>query len=36
MLMVSLVRTIAVDGHLIQNDAVVDHAVDGSHYVGWF
>jgi hypothetical protein len=29
--MMSLVRTIAVDGHHIQNDAVVDHAVDGSH-----
>ena len=30
-LMMSLVRTIAIDGHHIQNDAVVDHAVDGSH-----
>ena len=27
----SLVRTIAVDSHHIQNDAVVDHAVDSSH-----
>jgi hypothetical protein len=34
MLMVSLMCTIAVDGHHIQNDAVVDHTVDGSHYVG--
>ena len=29
--MVSLVCAIAVHGHHIQNDAVVDHAVDGSH-----
>jgi len=36
MLMVRLMCTIAVDGHHIQNDAVVDHAVDGCHYVGCF
>ena len=29
--MMSLMRTIAVDSHHIQNDTVVDHAVDGSH-----
>ena len=34
MLMGSLACAIAVHGHHIQNDAVVDHAVDGSHYVG--
>ena len=33
-LMGRLVRTIAVDGHHIQNDAVLDHAVDGRDYVG--
>ena len=31
MLMVSLVCAIAVHGHHIQNDAVVDHTVDSSH-----
>src|SRR2546426_4373192 len=31
MLMGSLMCTIAVDGHHIQNDAVVDHTIDGSH-----
>jgi hypothetical protein len=31
MLMVRLVCAIAVHGHHIQNDAVVGHAVDGSH-----
>jgi hypothetical protein len=31
MLMGRLLCTIAVDGHHIQNDAVVDHTVDGSH-----
>jgi len=31
MLMASLVCAIAVHGHQIQNDAVVDHAIDGSH-----
>src|SRR2546426_9902391 len=31
MLMVRLMCTIAVDGHHIQNDAVVDHPVDGRH-----
>src|SRR5207237_3607163 len=31
MLMGRLMCTIAVHGHHIQNDAVVDHAVDGSH-----
>ena len=36
MLMGRLMCAIAVHGHHIQNDAVVDHAVDGSHYVGWF
>jgi hypothetical protein len=30
MLMMSLVCAIAVNGHHIQNDAVVGHAVDGS------
>jgi hypothetical protein len=34
MLVVRLVRTIAVDSHHIQNDAVVDHTVDGGHYMG--
>ncbi len=34
MLMVSLVCAITVHGHHIQNDAVVGHAVDGSHYMG--
>ena len=29
--MVSLVRAIAVHGHHIQNDGVMDHAVNGSH-----
>jgi len=31
MLMVSLVRAVAIDSHHIQNDPVVDHAVDSSH-----
>jgi len=31
MLMLSLVRTIAVDGHHIENDAVMRHTVDGRH-----
>jgi hypothetical protein len=31
MLMVSLVRAIAVDGHHIENDAVMRHTVDGRH-----
>ncbi len=34
MLMGSLVCAVAVDGHHIQNDAVVDHAVDSRHYIG--
>lgn len=34
MLVVGLMRAVTFHGHHIENDTVVNHAVDSSHYVG--